>query len=257
MIHPVLKVGSSIIDFPSLTEGTLVRRYKRFLADIELDDGEIITAHCANTGPMKGVLVPGGRVRVRYAPSSKRKLSWTWEQMEVHSEVNRSLCWVGINTALPNKLIKAAIESGCLTKEFGKIESIKCEVPYGLEKKSRIDLMLKPDISLLDQRKIYIEVKNTTWCRGNVALFPDTITTRGQKHLRELMSVRGESRAVLIPCISRNDLKFFLPGDCADPLYGKLFRQALNEGVEVIPCCFGFYEDHITWEGIRPLGTID
>ena len=123
---------------------------------------------------------------------------------------------------------------------------------YGSERKSRIDLLLEPDTNNKDIRKIYVEVKNTTWCDSSLALFPDTVTTRGQKHLRELMSICPGSRAVLIPCISRNDMEIFAPGDSADPLYGVLFRQALSAGLEVIPCSFGFFKDHISWEGIKP-----
>ena len=248
----MIEIGKTIIKFPPLQEGILIKRYKRFLADVELDNGEIVTAHCANTGPMKGVLFPGGRVRLKYNPSPKRKLDWTWEQAEVPSHNEIKKCWVGINTSLPNKLIRYLIEANCLEKHLGQISSINPEVVYGLESKSRIDLLLNPSIRNEDTRKIYVEVKNTTWCDDSLALFPDTVTKRGQKHLIELMSVYPNSRAVLIPCISRSDIENFAPGDLADPLYGKLFRKALTKGVEVIPCSFGFYLDHITWEGIKP-----
>ena len=248
----MIEIGKTIIKFSSLREGILIKRYKRFLADVELDSGEIVTAHCANTGPMKGVLFPGGRVRVKYSPSPKRKLDWSWEQAEVPSHNETKKCWVGINTSLPNKLIRNLIESNCLENELGPIAFIAPEVVYGMEGKSRIDFLLNPELSNKDQRKIYLEVKNTTWCTNSLALFPDTVTTRGQKHLRELMSIYPDSRAVLIPCISRNDIDSFAPGDSADPLYGKLFRDAVSKGVEVIPCSFGFYQDHITWEGIKP-----
>ena len=248
----MIKTGKPIIEFLPLVEGVLVKRYKRFLADIELDGGEVVTAHCANTGPMKGVLWPGGRVRLKYSPSPKRKLDWSWEQAEVPSHNELKSCWVGINTSLPNKLIRNLIEANCLEKQLGVIASIKPEVKYGLEGKSRIDLLLQPVKSNLDNRKIYIEVKNTTWCDDSLALFPDTVTTRGQKHLRELMCVCPNSRAVLIPCISRSDIEMFAPADSADPLYGDLFREALSSGVEVIPCSFGFFNDRITWEGVKP-----
>ena len=248
----MIKTGKPIIEFLPLVEGVLIKRYKRFLADIELDGGEVVTAHCANTGPMKGVLWPGGRVRLKYSPSPKRKLDWSWEQAEVPSHNDLKRCWVGINTSLPNKLIRNLIEANVLEKQFGLIANIKPEVKYGLEGKSRIDLLLKPEASNSDNRNIYVEVKNTTWCEKSLALFPDTVTTRGQKHLRELMSLYPHARAVLIPCISRNDLENFAPGDSADNLYGKLFRDALANGVEVIPCAFGFFQDHITWEGVKP-----
>ncbi len=244
--------GQSILQFPRLHEGILIKRYKRFLADVELLDGEIVTTHCANTGPMKGVLHIGGKVRLKFCPSPKRKLDWSWEQAQVPSGLNNS-CWVGVNTALPNKIIRLAIEAGFLNRQLGNIESIRGEVSYGSEKKSRIDLLLKPDIDNVDQRFIYIEVKNTTWKEGDVAIFPDTITTRGQKHLKELMEIMPNSKSVLVPCLSRNDVQFFAPGDSADPKYGELFRSALSQGLEVIPCCFGFHADHISWEGIRPV----
>ena len=248
----MIEIGNTIITFPPLIEGVLIKRYKRFLADIELDDGEVVTAHCANTGPMKGVLWPGGRVRLRYSPSPKRKLDWSWEQAEVPSHKHLEKCWVGVNTSLPNKLIRNLIEANCLKKQLGQIASIKPEVVYGSEGKSRIDLLLEPENKNGDSRKIFVEVKNTTWCEKSLALFPDTVTTRGQKHLRELMSLDVNSRAVLIPCISRNDLDSFAPGDCADAEYGKLFRKAVSKGLEVIPCSFGFFLDHITWEGVKP-----
>jgi len=248
----VIEIGKTIIKFPPLQEGILIKRYKRFLADVQLDNGEIVTAHCANTGPMKGVLFPGGRVRLKYSPSPKRKLDWSWEQAEVPSDNEFKKCWVGINTSLPNKLIRNLIEAKCLEKQLGPVSSIKAEVVYGSESKSRIDLLLEPENINADPRKIYVEVKNTTWCEKSLALFPDTVTTRGQKHLRELMSLYPHSRAVLIPCISRSDLETFAPGDYADNVYGMLFRDALAMGVEVIPCAFGFFLDHITWEGVRP-----
>ncbi len=241
-----------LISFPPLEEGILVKRYKRFLADVELKGGEIVTAHCANTGPMKGVLHPGGRVRLRYSPSPKRKLDWSWEQAEVLNEESSS-CWVGVNTALPNKLVRRAIEDGYLNEELGLVEEIRQEVVYGIKNRSRIDLLIKPVEGSADSRSIFIEVKNTTWKEGKVALFPDTVTERGQKHLKELIGVIPQARSVLVPCLSRNDVEAFAPGDNADPVYGKLFRMALSAGVEVIPCCFGFYSDKITWEGKRPV----
>ncbi len=243
-------IGKEITNFPPLIGGILIKRYKRFLADVKLDSGEIVTAHCANTGPMTKVLYPGGRVRLRYAPSPSRKLSWTWEQAEVPSE--KGNCWVGVNTSLPNKIVKMAIEAGFLTKELGNIDQIRTEVTYGISRNSRIDLLLTPNPNNNDTRPIFIEIKNTTWTKDKTALFPDTITKRGQKHLKEMIGELPSSRAVLIPCISRSDVELFAPGDSADPIYGDLFRLAVDAGVEVIPCSFGFYIDHITWEGTKP-----
>ncbi len=247
-----MMIGERLLSFPALEEGVLVKRYKRFLADVELSSGEVVTAHCANTGPMTGVLYPGGKVRLRHVPSPTRKLKWTWEQAEVPSKEGRN-CWVGVNTALPNQIIQLAIEASCLKDDLGPIMKIRREVAYGINRRSRIDLLLTPSENTNDKRDIYVEVKNTTWTEGSTALFPDTVTTRGQKHLQELISVVNESRAVLIPCLSRSDVEAFAPGDDADPRYGELFRIALKSGVDVIPCCFGFHRDHITWEGKRPI----
>ena len=245
-------MNDRIIEFDSLIEGFLIKRYKRFLADIQLDTGEIVTAHCANTGPMKGLLNHGSKVRLSLSSSPKRKLPYTWEQVRVIDNNNQEV-WVGINTLFANKLIKNVIENKLLREKIGDIEKIKSEVPYGKDKKSRIDFLLTPKSSNPDNRNIYVEVKNTTWIKENVALFPDTETKRGQKHLLELKELIPESKSVLIPCITRKDVDFFAPGDEADPLYGKLFRESLSAGMILIPCCFKFHIDHVSWNGIKPL----
>ena len=241
-----------VLPLEPLQEGVLLKRYKRFLADVQLNSGELVTAHCANTGPMTGVLQVGGRVRLRHAPSPTRKLAWSWEQAEV-SGADGQPVWVGINTALPNRLVRATVEAGCLEPWLGPIGAIKAEVAYGPNRRSRIDLLLSPAEGAADPRPIYVEVKNTTWCNGDLALFPDTVTERGQKHLEELMGVLPEARAVLVPCLSRGDLQRFAPGDAADPRYGELFRQALAAGVEVLPCRYGFNAEGIDWLGVAPV----
>ena len=241
-----------VLTLEPLQEGALLKRYKRFLADVELDSGEVVTAHCANTGPMTGVLHPGGRVRLRHAPSPTRKLAWTWEQAQVPG-ANGEPVWVGINTALPNRLVRATIEAGCLEPWLGPIGAIRAEVAYGANRRSRIDLLLTPAEGAADSRPIYLEVKNTTWSDGDLALFPDTVTERGQKHLEELMGVVPEARAVLVPCLSRADVTRFAPGDSADPRYGNLFRQALDAGVEVLPCRFAFSREAVHWLGVVPV----
>jgi len=238
-----------VLTLEPLQEGVLLKRYKRFLADVELDSGDVVTAHCANTGPMTGVLHVGGRVRLRHAPSPTRKLAWTWEQALVPGASGEPV-WVGINTALPNRLVRATIEAGCLEPWLGPIGSIRAEVAYGVNRRSRIDLLLTPAEGAADPRPIYLEVKNTTWSDGDLALFPDTVTERGQKHLEELMAVLPDARAVLVPCLSRADVARFAPGDSADPRYGELFRQALDAGVEVLPCRYDFSRDAIAWLGV-------
>jgi sugar fermentation stimulation protein A len=244
--------GELVLQMEPLVEGVLRKRYKRFLADVELEGGELVTVHCANTGPMTGVLRPGGRVRLRHAPAPTRKLDWTWEQAEVPGEDGEPV-WVGVNTALPNQLVRRTIEQGCLDPWLGPVAALKAEVPYGEGRRSRIDLLLQPGAGGADPRPIYLEVKNTTWCQGEVGLFPDTVSERGQKHLVELMGVLPEARAVLVPCLSRSDVGCFAPGDSADPRYGALFRQALDAGVEVLPCRYRFEVDGVRWVGVAPV----
>ena len=245
-------MNDRIIEFDPLIEGVLIKRYKRFLADVQLETGQIVTVHCANTGPMKGLLNQGSKVRISLSSSPKRKLPYTWEQIRVLDKNNQEV-WVGINTLFANKLIKKVIENNLLREKIGEIEEIKSEVPYGKDKKSRIDFLLTPKSSNPDNRNIYVEVKNTTWIKENVALFPDTETKRGQKHLVELKALIPESKSILIPCITRRDADFFAPGDEADPLYGKLFRESLSVGMILIPCCFEFHIDHVSWNGIKTL----
>ncbi len=242
----------NLFDFEPLEEGILIKRYKRFLADVRLKNGRIVTAHCPNTGPMKGLINHDSKVRLSYSPSPKRKLSWTWEQVQVLGKDNEKT-WVGVNTLFANKLIKKVIEKNLLYEYLGEIENIRSEVAYGQNNKSRIDILLIPKTSDNDNRKIYIEVKNTTWVKEGIALFPDTVTLRGQKHLNELISISPECRSILIPCITRKDVSYFTSGDEADPEYGNLFRQSIQKGIEILPCCFSFHSTNIRWEGMRPL----
>ncbi|GAC1469495.1 MAG: DNA/RNA nuclease SfsA [Chamaesiphon sp.] len=222
----------------------MLRRYKRFFADIELASGDLITAHCPNTGPMTGVSTPGSPVWVSYSENPKRKLAYTWEMIQVY---DNEPTWVGINTVLPNRIIKLALEKYLFSK-LGNYQQIRCEVPYGKEKNSRVDFLLTDE----DGRSIYLEVKNTTWASGKLALFPDTVTTRGQKHLRELMGLLPQTRAVMLYLINRDDCTHFAPGDSADRVYGQLLRDAIAQGLEVLPCRFA-----VTPEGIQYLGLAE
>ena len=131
-------MNDRIIEFDSLIEGILIKRYKRFLADIKLESGEIVTAHCANTGPMKGLLSEGAKVRISVSSSPKRKLPFTWEQVCVFNAKSNEEVWVGINTLFANKLIKKVIEKNFLKEFIGEIETIKSEVPYGKDKKAEL-----------------------------------------------------------------------------------------------------------------------
>lgn len=228
--------------FPPLLEGILIKRYKRFMADIELASGEIITAHCPNTGPMTGVCHVGGRVMVSKSDNPKRKLAYTWELAEVQ---DNEPTWAGVNTALPNRVVQAALEQQVF-EALAEYDTIKREVPYG--EKSRIDFLLTTT-----ERPIYVEVKNSTWAQETLCLFPDTVTTRGQKHLRELTALVPEARAVMLYFINRGDCDRFAPGDTADPTYGQLLRAAISAGVEVLPCRFDISPTGINYIGLAQL----
>ncbi|MDF5723891.1 MAG: DNA/RNA nuclease SfsA [Rhizonema sp. PD37] len=232
--------------YPPLYPGILIRRYKRFFADVELITGEVVTAHCPNTGPMTGVSIPGSMVQLSLSDNPSRKLPYTWELIQVH---DNEPTWVGINTILSNRIIKLALEKNLFT-ELGNYSQIRTEVPYGQDKKSRVDFFLSHLTE--NSSNIYLEVKNTTWAQGKLALFPDTETTRGQKHLRELMALLPQSRAVMLYLINRGDCIEFAPGDSTDPVYGKLLRSAIALGLEVLPCRF-----EVNPEGIRYLGLAE
>lgn len=234
-----------IYTYPKLEIGILLKRYKRFFADIELSSGEIITAHCPNTGPMTSVSTVGSLVQVSRSDNPKRKLAYTWEMIQVN---DKQPTWIGVNTAMPNRVIKLALEQR-LFPELGNYSTVRGEVPYGNELKSRVDFLLT------DEQKegsipIYLEVKSVTLSEGNIALFPDTVTTRGQKHLRELMALVPQARSVMLYFINRGDCTSFAPCDRADAVYGKLLRQAVERGVEVLPCRFEITPQAISYLGL-------
>ena len=230
---------SFIYQYPPLISGRLIKRYKRFLADIELETGEIITAHCPNTGPMTGVYIPDAKVLVSKSDNPKRKLAYTWEAIAINS------VWVGTNTAIPNRVVKLALQQK-LFSELTDYDTVRSEVPYGKDRKSRVDFLLSGDD---DQLPIYVEVKSVTLSKGNLALFPDTVTIRGQKHLQELTDLVPEAKAVMLYFINRGDCDRFAPSDTCDPLYGELLRLAVAKGVKVLP-----YRFEITPDGISYLG---
>jgi sugar fermentation stimulation protein A len=234
---------TQIYQYPSLLAGKLLKRYKRFFADIELNTGEIITAHCPNTGPMTCISTPGSLVQVSRSDNPKRKLPYTWEMIEAYEN---QPTWVGVNTAMPNRIVKLALQAHLLP-ELGDYEQIYSEVAYGVEN-SRVDFVLRGQ----NQPPIYIEVKSATWAKGKLALFPDTVTTRGQKHLRELEALVPEARVFMLYFINRGDCTSFSPGDSADPLYGAMLRQAVATGLQVLPCRF-----EITPTGISYIGQAE
>jgi sugar fermentation stimulation protein A len=209
-----------------LLEARLVRRYKRFLADAELGDGSQVTAHCPNTGSMLGCDRPGSRVWLSHSTDPRRKLAYTWELVEVEGGV-----LVGINTSRTNRLVHEALEAHGIP-ELAGYDEIAGEVRFGSEG-SRVDLFLS---SHNGWDRCFVEVKNVTAAvEGRIAVFPDAVTQRGTKHLRELMRVAASGdRAVLCFCVQRPDVDRVEPADQIDPVYGRTLREAIGQGVEVI-----------------------
>ncbi|MBK6765805.1 MAG: DNA/RNA nuclease SfsA [bacterium] len=197
----------------------LLKRYKRFFADIQLDDGQIITAVTPNTGSMKGVCIVGARVLVSYSDSPTRKFPFTWELVEVAGR------WVGINTHLPNHLAAEALDRK-LIPELARYQTYRREVK--LPSGSRIDFVLGDDEALL-------EVKNVTLVEDGMALFPDSVTERGTRHLNELMEAVAEGRsAYMLYVVQHHQAVKFSPADELDPVYGTTVRDAYQAGVQLI-----------------------
>ncbi|MBN2530051.1 MAG: DNA/RNA nuclease SfsA [Deltaproteobacteria bacterium] len=204
-----------------LTTGKLIKRYKRFLADIHLDSGEEITAHLPNTGSMLSTKTPGSPVAVSYHPSPKRKLKWTLELVQSEGT------WVGVNTSFSNHIVETSIAAGQIPELQG-YDTIRREVTYGTG--SRIDLLLESR-----NKRCYVEVKNVTYKKGAGAYFPDAVTTRGAKHLRELSDMVKEGhRAVMFFLVNRNDCQFVSPAVQIDPIYSETLLSASEFGVEII-----------------------
>jgi sugar fermentation stimulation protein A len=214
----------SAVFTPPLVAGHLLRRYKRFLADVRLEDGREVTAHCMNPGSMKGLVAEGSPVWLTPHDDPKRKLQWTW-QIATEGESP-----VGVNTNLPNGLVAAAIEAGAIPALAG-YTSHRREVKYGTEG-SRIDIFV--DDHPEDPRPCYVEVKSVTLAVDDVAMFPDAVTKRGLKHLRELGRVVADGgRAVMFYLVQRGDCVQFATAAHIDPAYAAGLRAARDAGVEV------------------------
>ncbi|NOR51819.1 MAG: DNA/RNA nuclease SfsA [Gammaproteobacteria bacterium] len=222
---------------PPLIPAILIRRYKRFLADVTLDLGEEITVHTPNTGSMMGCSDPGSGIWLRDSNNPKRKYRYSCVMTE-----NSDGILIGVDTMLPNRLVTEAIQNGTV-KELQGYAEIKQEVPYGRES-SRIDLLLKAP----DKVDCYVEIKNVTAStEKGVAIFPDAVTKRGTKHLRELIEMVKEGRrAIIFFCIQRTDARSFRPADEIDPEYGDTLRRAVTSGVEALA-----YRAEISAEGVE------
>lgn len=206
---------------PPLQTGTLLKRYKRFLADIEFDDGTKITAHCPNTGSMRCCSTPGSRAAVSLSDNPKRKYPHTLEMVKDNDT------WVGVNTSRTNSLVAEAI-SGQRIEEFKNVTSIRQEIK--VSKKSRLDILVEHD-----NTATYIEVKNCSLAIDGCAMFPDAVTARGTKHLEELMSLQQDgSNACIFFLIQRMDAGRFRPAAEIDPVYSATLQKAVANGVMAI-----------------------
>jgi sugar fermentation stimulation protein A len=204
-----------------LQPGVLLKRYKRFLADIELEDGRSITVHCPNSGSMLGCNEPSSPVMISRSDNPGRKYPHTLEMVQTDS------IWVGVNTALTNKLVREALENE-VVKEFGRLNTIVQEVKTSAH--SRLDFLLERGGT-----RIYMEVKNCSLVENRAAMFPDAVTARGTKHLHELAALKKKGhKAAVFFCVQRQDADYFMPAHYIDPVYAETLVNVASEGVMVL-----------------------
>lgn len=204
-----------------LIEGTLLRRYKRFLTDVMLPDGTRVTAHCTNSGSMKSCIEEGARVMLSKNDNPNRKTQYTWEMIEIDNR------WVGINTSHPNLIVFEAMKNNLIPGLTGYTD-IRREITVH---DSRLDI-----VATNSNEAAFIEVKNVTYKEGDYALFPDAVTTRGLKHLHNLARIKHEGhRAVMVYVIQRTDVSVFAPASNIDPEYAKALKEVYSTGVEIFP----------------------
>ncbi|MBL5883460.1 DNA/RNA nuclease SfsA [Lelliottia aquatilis] len=228
---------------PALQQATLIQRYKRFLADVVTPEGEHLTLHCPNTGAMTGCATPGDTVWYSTSDNPKRKYAHTWEITETQDGA-----FICVNTQRANPLVKEAIDAG-LIPELTGYSQIKGEVKYG-EEGSRIDFMLQAN----DRPECYIEVKSVTLADRDNGYFPDAVTLRGQKHLRELISVAAAGkRAVLLFAVLHSAIERFSPARHIDPKYAQLLNEAQKQGVEVFAYKAELSADNMTLKSTLPV----
>jgi sugar fermentation stimulation protein A len=205
-----------------LVHGTLIQRYKRFLADVQLPNGTTVTAHCTNTGSMMGCKTPGSPVCISRCDNPGRRLAYTWEMIRVNGG------WVGINTLHPNRLVAEGVETGVIRElqGYSLVRREVCTRPG-----TRLDICLEGAHGCC-----FVEVKNVTLAINGTAAFPDAVSVRGTKHLKELIRLRRKGhRTAVVFVIQRHDCNDFRPADEIDPEYGRWLRRALRAGVEVLP----------------------
>ncbi|MCP4993691.1 MAG: DNA/RNA nuclease SfsA [Gammaproteobacteria bacterium] len=215
------------MELPPLTQGVIIRRYKRFLADVELLDGSLVVVHCPNTGRMTGCWEPGAVVEISHSDNPKRKLAWTLERVDMGQG------WVGIHTGRTNGVVAEAIVQGKVPMLAGYSKltrEVKLELPG--HPPSRLDLLLSEHMSAPNA---WVEVKNATLLEGDSILFPDAVSERATKHIDLLRALveRGE-RGIILYAINRPEGSRFSPAREIDPVYASHLEQALNDGVEAV-----------------------
>ena len=222
------------LPWPPLVKGRLIRRYRRFLADVRLDDGREVTAHCPNTGSMMGCSEPGREVYLSVHDRPERKLKYTWELIHMPTSL------VGINTSVPNRLLFQALRHRAI-HGFKGYEQVQSEV--GIGNGSRIDLVLRKGRS----HKCFIEIKNCTLVENGTAQFPDAVTSRGRKHLEALQRLTAEgNRCVMFYLVQRMDAKRFRPAAHIDPEYARELKRAVENGIQIVA-----FDVHIDMNGIN------
>ncbi|MDE5421636.1 DNA/RNA nuclease SfsA [Ancylomarina sp. DW003] len=215
-----------------LVHGKLIKRYKRFLADVVLDSGEIVIAHCTNSGSMKTCIEEGAEVYLTHVDDPKRKTKYTWEMIKINDD------WIGINTGIPNVLVYEAIRDQKIV-DLDRYTEAKREVKF---EDSRFDVFAKNN-----EEECFVEVKNVSMKVGEYARFPDAVTTRGKKHLETLIRVKESGmRAVMFYVIQRSDVSVFGPAYGIDPTYAEALKKAIDNGVEVFA-----YQAKVTPKGIE------
>ena len=220
-----------------LISAKLIRRYKRFLTDVELEDGSIAIAHCTNSGAMTSCIEEGAPIYLSPAKDPKRKTKFTWEMIFMNNN------WIGINTMIPNQLVYEAIVNNEI-KGLEGYTTVKREVTF---EDSKLDIYAENE-----NKKCWIEVKNVTMKVGDAALFPDAVTTRGLKHLETLIRIKKQGmRAVMVYVIQRMDVNSFDTANHIDPKYGEALKRAIKEGVEVFPV-----QAKVSPEGIDIVGVL-
>ncbi|MDY7116305.1 DNA/RNA nuclease SfsA [Halomonas sp. SSL-5] len=220
------------MNYPELIPGTLLRRYKRFLADVRLDDGREVVAHCPNTGSMRAVNVPGCRVWLSPSDDPKRKLAWTWELIELPQPDGR-LAMASVQTGRANRIVEEALRAGRVPSLTGYAE-LRREAPVARagEKASRLDFRLDDPA----RGTAFVEVKQVTLREPDGhGYFPDAVSERGRKHLEVLMALAAAGqRAVLLFCVAHEGIADVAPAEHLDPAYARALREAATRGVEVL-----------------------